>query len=199
MICRSAGLLLVLVAAPGQAAAHGGLRGGGGFYSGAAHPVLAIEQLLGLLALGLLLGQQGRSTAGVPLLALALTLCAGLVAATATLRAEPMMLGLALLLGTCVAAAPRVAPWGLTIAAALTGATIGFGTDAPASEPDLVATIAPYAGVFVGVFLIVLNAAAIASVARQPAFRIAVRVVGSWIAAIALMVLALRFRMMAGI
>ena len=56
------------------------------------------------------------------------------------------------------------------------------------------AAYAPYAGVFVGVFLLALNAMALASVAHRPPYTIAVRVAGSWIAATAVMVLALRLR-----
>ena len=55
-------------AAPAQA--HGTLAGGGGFYAGAAHPFLAVEHLLLLLAGGMLLGRvrgdQGPQAARAP-------------------------------------------------------------------------------------------------------------------------------------
>lgn len=188
-------LTLVLAFLPGLAAAHGGLPGGGGFYSGAAHPFLAIEQLLGLLGLGLLLGKVSGDNSRLPLVVLAAALCAGLAAGPAYGRAEPVMLWMALLLGSVLAAALWMPLWGRLIAAGLTGWIVGTDTDLPApSSPDLVVVFAPFAGVFVGVFLIVLNAAAFSSMGERPAARIAVRIVGSWLTAIALMVLALRLR-----
>ena len=189
------GLLLALVIVPGQVAAHGGLPGGGGFYSGLAHPFVAIEQFLALLAFGFLLGQQGRDQLRIPLLVLPLMLSAGLAPGITVDYAQAILLGLALLMGVTVAAAPHVSTWVVTTAAALLGGIVGIDTDVPEMiSVDPAATLAPYIGVFVGVFLIVMDAAALASVARKQVPRIAVRVVGSWIAAIALMVLALQFR-----
>ena len=60
-------LLLVMLGLPAQA--HGTLPGGGGFYSGALHPLVAIEHLLLLLTGGLILGRDGLRW---PLLALGL-------------------------------------------------------------------------------------------------------------------------------
>lgn len=193
MTLSKVGLALVLAVLPELAAAHGGLPGGGGFYSGAAHPFLAIEQFMGLLALGLLLG--GGAGSRLPLLFLAATLCAGLAAGLGYSGAEPLMLGLALVLGGLLAVGQPVPVWGMSLAAVLTGWIVGTDTDVPApASTSLAESVAPFAGVVVGVFLIVLNAAALSSAAKGPAAGIALRIVGSWIAAIALMVLALELR-----
>lgn len=195
MRLTSAGLLIALLLAPGQVAAHGGLPGGGGFYSGLAHPIVAVEQLLGLLGFGLLAGQMSGAYARLPLLVLAVGLGAGMAMGVVYDNAEPLMLGIALVFGGFLSAALKIPIWGMAISAGLTGWMIGIDTDVPApTAADLVGTYAPFAGVFVGVFLIALNAAALSSVALRPVPRIAVRIGGSWIAAIALMVLTLRLR-----
>ena len=81
----------------------------------------------------------------------------------------------------------------LVLLAAAAGLATGLDTGVP---PATVATWVPYAGVLVGVFLIVLNAMAAATVARRPPYGIAVRVAGSWITAAAVMLLALHTRRM---
>lgn len=187
------GLALALL--PEPALAHGGLPGGGGFYSGAAHPFLAVEQFVALAALGLLIGAHPGPGSRAPLAVLALGLALGLAFGLGPAIARPALLALTLLTGILLATA---LPVPLAARAALAGAigwVVGADTDVPRPEVlDLFAAGAPYAGVFVGVFLICLNAVALASIARSPVPRIAVRVAGSWAAAIALMVLALQLR-----
>ncbi len=178
---------------PGKVAAHGGLPGGGGFYSGVAHPVLAVEQFLALLAFGLLLGRQTGAYARSPLGVLVLGVAGGLAFGTMGVADEPMLLAMALVCGAGVAVSLPPPIWGTAVLAGLIGWLVGRGTDVPSTIPaSLVDASMPYAGVFVGVVLITLNAAALAMVAQGPVPRTAVRVLGSWIAAIALMVVALR-------
>lgn len=198
MIRSRAGWLVILVMAPGSAAAHGGLPGGGGLYSGAAHPFLALEQFLALLSLGLLMGQTTGTHVRLPILFLAAGLGVGLAAGVVLDHASLTMLGLALVFGGLLAAARPLPVMAMAVCAAVAGWVAGSDTDVPApASPDIVAAYAPFAGVFVGVFLICLNAAALSSVARRPVARIAIRVAGSWVAAIAVMVLALRLRPLA--
>lgn len=188
--------LIALALLPAQAWAHGGLPvGGGGFNAGLAHPVLAVEQFLALLAFGLLLGQQPGPFARSPLAVLAAGLAIGLAAGPIFDGLTLMTLAIALIFGGLLAAALRIAVWGLAAMAAALGVIVGADTDLAAGPPgDMVALVTPFAGVLIGVFLIVLNAAALASLARRPPLPVALRVAGSWIAAIALMVLALRLR-----
>lgn len=197
MIFAAAGLLVILMLVPEQVAAHGSLPGGGGFYAGALHPLLAIEHALAVLSLGLVVGSQTSDYSRSPVIALAIGLGSGLAVAMTVDNAEPALLGMSVAFGCALAAALPVPVWVLSVMAGLTGWIVGSDTDLPQpAAPDAFTAFAPYAGVFVGVFLITLNAAAISSSALRPALRIAVRVLGSWIAAIALMVLALRLRVM---
>lgn len=197
---RSIFLMAVLLEA-GPVGAHGTLPGGGGFYAGAAHPFLALEHLLALLTLGLLLGRGPRSTMRLPLLLLAKALGAGLLVGTqiTSWHVLPILiLSLAMAMGAALATRIPLAGPALGSLALLVGIGLGMDTGVPSPvASDAIAGYAPYLGVLVGTFLIVLNAMALASVTARPPFHIAVRIVGSWVSAAALMVLALEIRRLA--
>lgn len=193
----AAGALAVAAGlAAGPAAAHGGLPGGEGFLPGLLHPFVAIEHLLLLLALGLLAGQGPPARRGAGFAAVGLGLLAGLAGTRGGLSepsvVAPTILGLGCVAGCLLALAPGRPPrLLLPLLAAAAGLAVGLDTDAaPAGVPWAVVAGA-VAGVLVGAYLIVLDAAALAVAAARPPFAIAVRVAGSWIAAIALMLLAL--------
>jgi urease accessory protein len=190
--------LAALAAAP--ASAHGTVTGGG-FYAAALHPVVAWEHFLLLLGTGLLLGRS-QVSARLPLICLAAGLAAGLALAAARPPgpATPLLVpGGAAIVGAALAAAMPVPARVIAILAAVCGFVVGLDTDVPfPTEGAGLAACYPYAGVLVGVSLIALDAAALASVARRPPYTIAVRVGGSWIAATAVMVLALQLRHLGG-
>ena len=189
-----------LAATPADA--HSALPGIEGFYAGLLHPVLVPAHLMLLLALGLWLGARHRR-AGVPVWALAAMLAFGLGLSGAGLSSSLTSVGVlaaATVVGGAVALA--VAPPGLvtTTLAAISGFLVGIDTDVGAASPSGWAGLAPAAlgGAFIGAMLIALNAMALASVADRPPFTIAVRVAGSWIAAAAVMVLALHVKGLGG-
>lgn len=197
-IFTSAALLLAV-----PANAHGAMAGGGGFYAGAAHPFVAWEHLLLLLAIGLLLGRRPKRDARLPLLALVVSLLVGLAAGAAGLGLSVypgLVLALGLLSGLVLASGVAPPSLAITMIALATGIGIGLDTDVPAlkatSNLDHFTT---YIGVFVAVFLIVLDMMALSLVVKRPPFTIGLRIVGSWIAAISLMVLALQFRGLTGV
>ena len=184
--------------AAGPAGAHGTLAGGGGFYAGAAHPFLAWEHLLLLIALGLILGRPPRAPGRVPIAVLALALGAGLALASREVvwpAAAPVILISAMLGGGVLALSLALPVAVRAVFAAAAGLAIGLDTGVPVPQVGAgPVALLPFAGVVVGVFLIVLNTMALASVAVRPPFSIAIRVAGSWIVAVALMVLALELR-----
>ncbi len=190
----------VLLAGPAHA--HGALPGGGGFYAGLSHPFLAWEHLLLILALGLLLGSHIRPTRKNALVAFATGLIAGGWLGTETLDwhyATAFVLALGVVSGSLVAAALNIPSSGLTALAAACGIAIGLDTGVPApTSTSFIAIYAPYAGVVVGAFLILLNAMALAALAVRPPYTIGLRVVGAWVVAASLMVLALTLRRVAG-
>jgi urease accessory protein len=190
-------LALAVAALAAPADAHGTLPGGGGFYAGALHPFLAWEHFLLLLALGALLGRQPHRPGQAALIGLAVALGTGLAlgGAGVALPAGSGILAAAALTGAALAAGLPVPGPALALLAAGCGLAIGVDSGVPQPAGAAAATVyAPYAGVFVGVFLIALNAMTLASVACRSPYTIAVRVAGSWITAAAVMVLALHFR-----
>ncbi len=182
-----------IAAATGPAAAHGSFAGGGGFYAGAAHPFQAFEHLLLLLGFGLLLGiGNGLPRAAVGALAAAL---AGGLALAATGIAWPpavlAILGLGLALGLLLALGRPLPVAVLVLLGLVSGLLVGLDTGAPVAEaPGLAAALAPYAGVLAAVLLIALDAAALSLSLHRPALLIGRRIFGSWLAAIAVMILA---------
>lgn len=196
---RVSAVLLALT--PEVAQAHGTLAGGGGFYAGLAHPFLAWEHTILLIGLGLLLGGLGRLHARLPLWSLLIGLVTGLALGPLLGMAGsgPAVLLIALLAGATLAMAIRLPVQVLAIMALGSGLAVGLDTGVP-PPPNMTAVelYAPYLGVVVGVHLIVLNAMAVASIATRPPFTIAVRMAGSWIIAIAVLVLVLHLRNFVG-
>jgi hydrogenase/urease accessory protein HupE len=188
------GLAALLLGLPTSGAAHSPIAGIGDFYNGILHPLLVPAHLLALLAAGLLIGQQAQSTLqpaamaylGATVIGL---LCAGLGLA---LDVEGALLVGAAICGLLVAWSPSLPAW---VGIAL-GAAIGYaiGIDSGQLLPDVQARIAALLGSGIGIYLLFLYAMAIADRLRQRHWqKIAVRVVGSWIAASALLVLSLAF------
>lgn len=184
--------------APGPLAAHGGLPGGGGFLSGALHPFVAVPHLILLLGLGLVSARLSAENRSATFAAVGFGLLAGVAVAQAGLQppakaAAAAILALAVLVGVLAALAPSRLPALLVAGVALpSGFAVGLDTDLAAAGVGISALIAPLVGVVAGVYLIVLDSAAVAAFAqRRPALVIVPRVAGSWIAAIGLMLLTL--------
>jgi urease accessory protein len=178
--------LLLLAATP--ATAHGTLPGGGGFVSGMAHPFLAVDHLLLLIGLGILLGRLGPRR---PLLGLLAGLVTGFGLTLLQFGPmQPVILMLALIIGGVLAAAIRINDLTAIFVATTTGLLIGADTDGPAGSTVIIA----YAGVAAAVFLIVLNCMALAHYGSGKLNGVPLRVAGSWIAAAAILVLALLAR-----
>lgn len=146
--------------------------------------------LLAVAALGLLAGQLA---ARVPLVTLAVGLAAGSLAVASAIRENPAalaLLTLAALAASLVVIAVAVPSWAAGLLALAIGAALPV--NAPPHEITISAAIAAQIG-FAAAALVTfaLVALAVAS-ATQPWQRIGVRIVGSWIAASAILVLALR-------
>lgn len=179
-----------LVACPAEA--HAPVKGLGDFYSGMLHPLRVPSHALTLVAVALLVGQGGADRfrlVGVAFLAgLALGLVLGGIGITPP-GLETFLLALAGVAGLCVAAAwqpPQL------IRAALAGlAALAIGID---SLPESLATrgsIVLVAGTVASVLFLPLLVAGATIEPRRRWQEIGVRVVASWTAAAALMVLAL--------
>jgi urease accessory protein len=180
-------LAWVVSALPVQA--HGNLPGGGGFASGFAHPFVAIEHALALVALGLLCGHLGQRAA-FPWLIAGLGVSMVLVDATFA-AAQPAIIALALLAGLCLALMLTPPAFAMIAGAYMLGTLVGLETDRP------VTTFSPnfaIAGTITAALLICLNSMALATWLGPRWNRIPLRVAGAWIAAAAMLILAFLLR-----
>lgn len=183
---------------PGAAFAHDLSDRYGVFLDAAIHPLTEIDHVLAFFALGLLAGQQGTPAARRSVAAFIAGLLLGVVLST-ILPVSPDALrflgGLNLaslfVLGALAAAALRLPSWLVAFLAALFGASHGL-----ENGLDLAGALSVLSAV--GILAAGLVAAAPVAVLvvrlRAGWQRVAVRVAGSWVAAIGLIVLGLRFR-----
>lgn len=186
MTLRAVWLALTLIASTSLAHAHETIGGAGPFVNGLLHPAIAPAHLLSLLALGLWISRQDRDALRRSILAFATALVAGLLAGSLGTLPAIVPLAVALILGCLVAGGWQ---WPATAAAMVsvaTAVTIGFDS----GNDDWIAGL----GIWVGAMLIVLNIVNLAMRFEAAWLRIAIRIAGAWIAAIALMLLALSLR-----
>jgi HupE / UreJ protein len=185
-------LLVCLLVLATPALAHSPIMGIGGVFGGMLHALLIPEHGLGLLALGLALGRQETMASRSGLLIFMAALTGGLI--VTAFIAEPafaadILLAAAGILGLLVAAAwvPPVVAWPL---AAIAG--IAFALD---SRPEVTSTeesIRMLIGTGVGGMIALAIVAVGSAFLQGNVTRVVLRVLGSWIAAIAILDLSLR-------
>jgi urease accessory protein len=184
---------LWLLTAVQQALAHASNQRVGDFYAGLLHPVTALEHILPFLALGMLASQRGGGAQGT-VLAFTLALMAGAGCALAWSGVPGIaLLNLAssVVLGAMLASAYAFPVWTLYVLAVLIGLSHGYANGEAIVPPTKAYLFIPG----VGLAGLMLSGYALIGVdwllRRKYAWlRIAVRVVGSWIAAIGILVLA---------
>jgi urease accessory protein len=164
----------------------------GGFAGGLVHPLLAPAHLLSLIGLGLLAGGGPLRARGPIVTAFALGLAGGLGAiafAAGETPANDVLLAAAVICGVIVATGLPGPAWFTAPLALIIGSAIGL--DSPPETISMHEAVLMLAGTFCGgIAALALMAAAAAALAR---LAVALRVAGSWIAAIAILVLALRW------
>lgn len=189
--------LLIGLLWPERAAAHLVQSGFGPFYDGVAHFVLTPEDVLAAIALTLLAGLRGKPATRLALLALPAAWLAGAAAGWAT-RGETAIpiLSAALLiaLGAAVAWDRLRSPWFVAGFCLAVGLAQGFFNGAAlvgASTGGLA-----LAGIVFAVFVVVTLLGGQVVTLEKAWMRVAVRVAGSWIGAIGMLLLgwALRVR-----
>ena len=162
-----------------------------GFVQGVGGPVVTAAHVLGLLGLGLAFARQPKSV--LPFGMFALALAAGLGALAVAVGATParnVVLVCAALSGISVASAITLPPFAVGLLAAAMGLALGL--DSPPETISIAVGNAMLAGTWVGACLLL---AAVTTVAMRLAGtwqQIGLRVLGSWIAASAILSLALR-------
>lgn len=198
---RRAGPLAALAAflCPLPAHAHLNSTGMGPLYDGALHFLTSPGDLLSALALALLAGMRGPEHGRRAMFALpGAWLCAGLVGSTLASVSETAVASALwlLLLGGLLAAGAKPSLAALTGLAACAGAYHGLLNGAGLGAS--LASGAALLGLAASVFALVALAAALVVAIRADWGRIAVRVIGSWIAASGLLWLGWALRSAAG-
>ena len=181
---------LVFLATPKTAHAHLVSTGLGPLYDGISHLLLSPDDLLGVLALALLAGLGGARHGRHSLLVLPLAwMCGGLLGLEATTEISWQVANTLsiLVVGVLVAVDPKLPPIAVSALAGALGLLHGFlnGTAMAEAGGGALALV----GICATVFVLVALAAALVVALRAQWTRIAVRVAGSWIAAIGLFTL----------
>lgn len=190
---RGAAAAAGLLAAAMPAHAHTVIDGVSGFPGGFLHPLLVPAHALLLLTLGLLVGQQSavRRRRLMPLFPVSLLAAIGLIAAAAAADSQALILWLCAINGALLALAwrlPPAVPAMLTIAAAL--ALMLDSVPALLSVRD---TLLALGGTAVAALLLFVLFVTLSACASRPWQIVGRRIIGSWAAASAVLVLALRF------
>lgn len=189
MIRLLAGIAAVL-AFTGTASAHSPLPGVGAFYNGMLHPLIVPSHALAAVAVGLICGQHAPRVSRTALPAFAAGLALGLLAPPllAPATAATVLIALAAASGGAVALGAPLRLL-LTVLAALAGLALGIDTRADAGAAPL--PLPEAAGIFLGAVLAVVIVGGMAARLTRGWQRIGLRALGSWIAAAAMLVLAL--------
>lgn len=181
-------LTLLLWAVPGAAQAHLVNSGLGPFYDGALHLLLSPADLLGVVALALWAGLRGTAPGRLTAIAMpAAWLLAGLIALLCQLPLDlPWLSVLSFtLLGALLAANLPLGAATIAWLAATYGALVGLLNGSALAAVD--AGWPALLGIVVTAFLLTLLLAATVVPLRAGWERIAVRVVGSWVSAIGIL------------
>jgi hydrogenase/urease accessory protein HupE len=180
--------------APGTALAHSPIKDIGAFYGGLLHPLFIPAHALLLGALGLMLGQQAPAENKIPLLLFLTCAVAGLAIAGYSSGGEfeaVQLLGSAVI-GLLVAIQPTMPVFLRAAGAAAAGLLVGM--DSGQTELASAALFASLVGTWLGMCVLLLCTMGAADYLKEkPWQKIGVRIIGSWIAASALLVLSLSF------
>jgi hypothetical protein len=185
-------LLIAPLLGATPAFAHSPIMGIGGVVGGVLHAILIPEHGLGLLALGLALGQWEQSPRRTGIVIFAIALACGLIAAALAVGegiAADVLLAATGILGLLVVAmwTPTWLVWPLAV---MVGLTLALD-----SRPEVASNaevIQMLIGSGLGALVALAVVAEVSFLLRSNAQRIVARVVGSWITAIAILVLSLR-------
>ena len=179
---------------PSGAEAHLVTTGLGPVYDGLLHFALTPEDLVPALALALLAGLRGAAHGRRALFVLpAAWLLGGLLGLAVHGGMRPALTSISfVLLGGFVAADARLPLYATTMLAALLGLFHGYLNGTAMAQPGL--GILGLLGIVAAVFTLVAVAASFVAPLRAAWARVVVRVAGSWIAAIGLLLLGWAFR-----
>lgn len=182
------GLLLL----PGVALAHSPIKGLDNFYAGFLHPLFVPSHFLAALTLGILCGQQGARAVQPAIVAYLLAIIAGLTATLLRLdlAMEFPLLTLAAATGVLIALDRRLPLIVYVLLGVVAGVMVGI--DSAQDELSGRGRLAALLGTAIASYMLLMYALMLAEfLAGRAWLRIGLRVLGSWAAASALLVLSL--------
>ncbi len=187
-------VLWALLAIPRSGFAHSPIEGIDTFYGGLLHPVFVPAHLLLLIAIGLFVGQRGVKNNQSAVLVYFLAVAVGLIAAWFSVgsKIEMLILGAAASIGILIAASPAWNRYWFALIAASAGILLGMDSaqDTVSGKEKFVSLL----GSGLGLCFLFLYPMALADTFNRKSWQIiGVRVIGSWIAASSLLVLALSY------
>lgn len=184
------GLALILL--PGVAAAHSPIKGLDNFYAGFLHPLFVPAHALAVVGFGILLGQQQVQRIQPAIVAFLLALLMGLLVSGwwSPGWMEMALLAAAVVVGLLVALAGQYPPAVVVAGAAVVAVMVGL--DSQQSELAGRGWLATMLGTAIAVYLLLLYAVAFAEFFSKRVWQqVGLRILGSWAAASALLVLSL--------
>lgn len=187
-------LFCCLIATPNIAAAHTPIKGIGNLFNGMLHPVLTPSHLLLLIAVNLFFGQKGFKETEKSLLASIVAVVLGLTTSgfSPGPQVEVFILVWAAITGLLIAASPKLRIYWYFVIGIAAGFSLGFDSaqETLSGKENIIALF----GSGVGIYFFSLYPFGFAEFCNNRNWlRIGVRVIGSWIAASSLLVLALQF------
>lgn len=194
---RRQGWVLAGLVLPGLAHAHSAVAGMNSFYAGLLHPLLTLPHVLVLLGLGIWLGQHPPLRLKTPMLAYA-TGCAAALLLTTRIAMPPSsqtaVVAVALGCGLLVAASARLHIGLRATVAAVAAIAVALDSGVDGAPANL-ATALTLLGTWISTTVLVANIAYYTALCPQrPWVQIALRIAGSWMAAVSLLVLAFAFK-----
>jgi urease accessory protein len=190
LMAAIAGSFLLLIAYPSTAAAHLVTTGLGPFYDGALHLLLSPEDLLGLVAVVALAGLQGARAGRMTVISLTMAwFIAGFAGLNLAIGFDFPWLSVSsmVILGVLVAVNPTLPPAAVATIGGLYGVLHGLLNGSALAF--IGAGPGTLAGITATVLIIALLCSALIVALKAAWMRVAVRVVGSWIAAVGMLML----------
>lgn len=189
--CAFVCLLALVVAEP--ALAHAPIEGMSNFYSGLLHPLLVPSHALLWAAIGLLVGQQEQKQTKVTFLSLLPAIILGLIVSNFVFfgNIEIFILIWAAIVGFIVASSLKIPTLLCSVIAIVGVFSIGF--DSAQESLSGRAKIVSLIGSFVGIFALTVYAFGFSDFcnSKKNWLQILIRILGSWITASSVLVLAL--------
>jgi len=194
MNLRASLLLVLAVLLPiDTATAHAPFEGLGGFSGGVLHPLFVPAHVLAIVGTGLLVGQQAprwRWPVSASYVAGLTVGFAAMISAFAPLSAVNILLAASAISGTLIALARPLPELSGCALALTTGVALAL--DSPPGDIAVSAANVTLIGTFCGATVLLLAVVELTAILCREWQKIGMRIVGSWIAASAVMVLTLR-------